>query len=97
MEERGYTFGNIDLYKSDASNFVVDKEHNCLIPPFSTIDGLGESAAQSIIEARKDGPFLSKEELLRRTKLNGTNVKDMTALGVLDGLPDNDQLSLFEF
>ncbi len=97
MEERGFTFSNIDLYKSDASNFVVDREHGCLIPPFSTIDGLGESAAQSIIEARKDGPFLSKEELLRRTKLNGTNVKDMSALGVLDGIPENDQLSLFDF
>ena len=97
MEERGYKFGKIDLYKSDAVNFVVDHENNCLIPPFSTIDGLGETAAQSIIDARKDGEFFSKEELLKRTKLNGTNVKQLTSLGVLDKLPENDQLSLFDF
>ena len=97
MAQRGYSFSNINLYKSEASTFVVDHENKSLIPPFSTIDGLGESAAQSIIEARKDGPFFSKEELLRRTKLNGTNVKDLTELGVLQGIPDNDQLSLFDF
>jgi len=97
MVQRGYTFGNIDLYKSDATNFVVDHENNCLIPPFTTIDGLGESAALSVVEARKDGPFYSKEELLKRTKLNGTNVKVLDELGVLKGLSERDQLSLFDF
>ena len=96
MVQRGYSFGNIDLYKSDAANFVVDHENNCLIPPFTTLDGLGESAAQSVVDARKDGPFYSKAELLRRTKLNGTNVKDLEDLGVLKGMTENDQLSLFD-
>ena len=97
MFERGYKFGNIDLYKSDATKFICDKENGLLIPPFIVIDGLGESAADSVIEARKAGLFKSKEDLLRRTKLNGTNVEDLDRLGVLKELGDTDQMSLFEF
>ena len=97
MFERGYKFGNIDLYKSDATQFICDHENGLLIPPFIVIDGLGESAAASVLEARKEGQFKSKEDLLKRTKLNGTNVEDLDRLGVLKGLGDSDQMSLFEF
>ena len=76
---------------------MVDKENNSLIPPFVVLDGLGESAAESIVEARKDGKFTTKEELLKRTKLNNTNVEDLSALGVLDGLGDTAQMTLFDF
>ena len=97
MVQRGYKFENISLEKSDSANFVVDKENNALIPPFKTIDGLGENNARTVIEARKDGPFHSKEELLRRTKLTSTNVEDLSRMGVLDNLDETDQLSLFDF
>ena len=97
MFERGYKFGNIDLYKSDATKFICDKENGLLIPPFTVIDGLGEAAASSVVEARKEGEFTSKEDLLRRTKLNGTNVEDLDSIGVLKGLGESDQMSLFEF
>ena len=97
MVQRGYKFENISLEKSDPVNFVVDKENNALIPPFITIDGLGANNAQTVQEARKDGPFHSKEELLRRTKLTSTNVEDLSRMGVLDGLDETDQLSLFDF
>ena len=97
MVQRGYSFGNVSLYKSDAVNFVVDHENNRLIPPFITLDNLGESAAQSVIEAREQGKFTSKQDLLRRTKLSSTNVNDLDKLGVLVELEDTDQLSLFDF
>lgn len=97
MAERGYRFSNIDLYRSEAARFIVDKETQTIIPPFIVIDGLGENAAESVVEARKDGKFSSKEDLLKRTKLNGTNVEDLSDIGVLDGLGDSDQMSLFEF
>ena len=97
MVQRGYHFSNIDLYKSDATKFVVDYETKSLIPPFITIDGLGENNAITVVEARKDGEFFSKEDLLRRTKLTSTNVQDLTDMGVLDNLSENDQLSLFDF
>ena len=97
MFERGYKFGNLDLYKSDATKFICDHENGLLIPPFIVIDGLGEAAATSVVEARAEGEFKSKEDLLRRTKLNGTNVEDLDRLGVLKGLGESDQMSLFEF
>ena len=97
MVQRGYKFDNISLEKSDSSNFVVNKENNSLIPPFRTLDGLGENNAKTVVEARKEGPFHSREELLRRTKLTSTNVEDLAKLGVLDGLDETDQLSLFDF
>ena len=97
MVQRGYKFANIDLYKSKATEFVVDYEHKALIPPFVTIDGLGENNAKTVEEARKDGEFFSKEDLLRRTKLTSTNVQDLSDMGVLDDLNESDQLSLFDF
>ena len=97
MVQRGYKFENIDLYRSDYKNFVVDHENKALIPPFSAIDALGENNAASVIEERAKRPFTSKEDLLRRTKLTSTNVKDLSDMGVLDSLNESDQLSLFDF
>ena len=97
MEERGYTFANIDLYRSQSIDFVVDHEKRQLIPPFTVLDGLGEAAADTVIEARKEKPFTSQEDLLRRTKLSSTNVADLVRIGALKGLGENDQMSLFEF
>ena len=97
MYERGYKFENIDLYKSEATTFVVDHERKALIPPFIALDGLGDSAGESVVEARKEGKFATKEDLLKRTKLNGTNVEQLSKLGVLDGLSDTDQVMLFDF
>ena len=97
MVQRGYSFSNISLYRSDATKFVVDYETKSLIPPFVTIDGLGENNAITVVEERKNGEFFSKEDLLRRTKLTSTNVQDLTDMGVLDELSESDQLSLFDF
>jgi len=104
MLERGYKFANIDLYRSDYKMFVVDHENKALIPPFSVIEGLGQSVAKSICDAReeKDGfgnakRFLSKEDLLQRTRLSNTLLKKLDELGVLTGLGEKNQLSLFEF
>ena len=105
MLERGYHFENINLYRSEATMFVVDHERKCLIPPFVVIDKLGEAAAKSIIDAREEvdsngnkRKFLSKEDLLSRaTKLNGSNLKSLEEFHVLDGMGETNQISLFEF
>jgi DNA polymerase-3 subunit alpha (Gram-positive type) len=97
MYERGFKFANLDLYKSDATNFIIDEENKMLIPPFVVLDGLGESAAQSVLEARKEGVFTSVEDLEKRTKLNTTVLDKMKKLGVFADLPDSDQLDLFNF
>ena len=94
MTARGYTFSNIDLYRSDSKKFIVDHETKSLIPPFSAIDGLGEAAARTVIEARKNGEFLSIEDLTARTQLNGTNIKMLEKLGVLKDMQPRNQLEL---
>ena len=94
MVQRGFKFSNIDLYRSDATKFVVDYETKSLIPPFVTIDGLGENNAVTVVEARKEKPFYSKTELQRRTKLTSTNIQDLADMGVLTSLDDDDQLTL---
>ncbi|KAF1305414.1 PolC-type DNA polymerase III [Enterococcus saccharolyticus] len=94
MLERGYEFGMIDLYKSDAENFVIDG--NKLIAPFRAVPSLGMNVAKQIVEARKDGPFLSKEDLANRGKVSKTLIEYMTDNGVLKDLPDENQLSLFD-
>ncbi|MCF0113434.1 MAG: hypothetical protein HUJ60_05605 [Bacilli bacterium] len=98
MTERGYSFKKIDLYRSEAKMFVVDEEAKALIPPFIVLDGLGEAAGQSVVDARNElagREFLSKEQLHRLTKLTDTNIKQLEALGSLEGLSDTNQLTLF--
>lgn len=94
MLERGYEFGMIDLYKSDAENFVI--EGNKLIAPFRAVPSLGTNVAKQICKARKDGPFLSKEDLSNRAKVSKTLIEYMSDNGVLKDLPDENQLSLFD-
>lgn len=96
MVLRGYFFDNINLMKSSSTEFIVDTENeNRIIPPFTSLDGLGANVADTVVEARKNGAFLSKEDLQRRTSLSSTLVKKMEAMGVLDGLQDENQMSLF--
>ena len=97
MYQRGYKFSNIDINRSDASKFVVDKENNALIPSFITIDGLGVNNAQTVIDEREKSSFTSKEDLQRRTSLSSTNIQDLDRLGALADLGESDQLSLFDF
>ena len=95
MYERGYSISNIDIYKSDYKDFVIDEENNCIVPPFIVIDGLGEGPAETIIEARKQRPFVSQEDLINRTKLNSQNIEKLRKLHVLDSIPEEDQITLF--
>lgn len=95
MYARGFEFLPIDLYKSHSRNFqIVDGK---LLPPFKSIDGLGEVAADGIYEAAKNGPFLSVEDLINRSKISNTNAGLMGDLGILGGLPKSNQLSFFDF
>ena len=94
MRERGFNFGKIDLYESQADEFVISGD--TLIPPFKVMDGLGAIAAQTVVDARTDGEFLSKNELRDRTKLTQTNIEQLTEMGALDGMPEDNQLSLFD-
>ena len=91
---RGIKFSNIDIEKSDGKNFVIKDEHT-LICPFKVLDGLGDSVATKIIEERNKQPFISIEDLQSRGKVSSTTIDKLRTLGVLDGLPETSQLSLF--
>lgn len=93
---RGINIANIDLNKSQAKNWIIDDETNALIPPFISLDGLGESVALSIIEARKEGSFISVEDLQKRSSLNKTTIEKLKSMGVLSHLSESNQVSLFD-
>lgn len=91
---RGFTFEAIDLYLSDAVNFIPTD--NKLRPPFTAIPGIGVTAAKDIVSARKKGRFLSVEELsIRCPKVSKTVIELLKEHGVLQGLPDTSQVTLF--
>ena len=95
MYARGFEFLPIDIYKSQATKFqIVDGK---LLPPFSSIDGMGEKAADAVEMAAKNGPFLSKDDFRQRTKVSKTVIDLMADLGVLGDMPESNQLSLFDF
>ena len=94
MYARGFDFVPIDIYKAKARHFqIIDGR---LMPSLSSIDGLGEKAAEAVVDAVKDGPFLSVEDFSGRTKVNGTICSLMSDLGLLKDLPQSNQLSLFD-
>ena len=93
MNMRGIRFLPADLYKSDASRFLI--EDGSLRVPFASLGGLGEAAAKSIVEARKDGPFLSVEDLKNRAKISSAVVELLRQHGTLAGLSETSQMSMF--
>ena len=96
MASRGYKLLNIDLNKSLATRFLVNPDnHHEIYPPFKILDGLGDNVAESIVNARNERQFLSKEDLINRTQISQTLMKKLDDLGVLKGLDESNQISLF--
>lgn len=92
---RGFSFGQMDIYKSDATRFVV--EEGRLLPPFVAIAGLGEAAANDLVACREGGRiFISIEELMSACpKVSKTHIEQLKELGALGDMPDASQMSLF--
>ena len=95
MYARGIEFLPIDITKAKSRAFsIVDGK---LMPSFTSIHGMGASAADQLEEAVKKGPFVSKDDLRERAKISQTIVDKMSELGMLGDLPDSNQFSLFDF
>ena len=94
MAHRGFKMQPISLEKSQAFDFII--EDDTLIPPFIAVPGLGENVAKRIVEAREDGPFLSKEDLNKKAGLSQKIIEYLDDLGSLPDLPDKAQLSIFD-
>ena len=85
----------VDINHSDAHDFLIVDDHT-LLAPFRAVPGLGDNVAKQIVSAREEKPFLSKEDLANRGKVSKTLIDYMTENHVLDDLPDENQLSLFD-
>ncbi|MEG0214709.1 MAG: PolC-type DNA polymerase III, partial [Hungatella sp.] len=94
MYARGFDFVPLDLYRAKAKHFqIIDGK---LMPSLSSMDGLGEKAADAVVDAAQDGPFLSREDFRNRTKVSKTVCDLMGDLGLFGELPESNQLSLFD-
>jgi len=96
MVKRGFYFKSIDLYESQAREFVISKDKKGLILPFIVLDSMGEKAAQSIVDARKEREFISKEDVRSRTKLSKVLFEKLDDLGTFDGMNNKNQVSIFD-
>lgn len=94
MYARGFEFLPIDIYKAKARECqIIDGK---IMPPLSSIEGLGDKACEQMEEAAKHGPFTSLENFREQAKVSKTSVDKMVELGILSGLPETDQLT-FDF
>ncbi len=95
MYARGFEFMPIDIFRAQARSFqVIDGK---IMPSFTSIEGLGETAADQMVEGCKDGPFLSKQDFKERTHASQTITDIMADLGLLGNLPETNQISIFDF
>ena len=91
---RGIKIANIDLYKSKGTLFGVEDDKT-IIPPFSSIDGLGDVVARNIEAEAKKQPFISIEDFQVRCKVSSTLIEKMKTMGIFENMPETSQLTLF--
>jgi len=95
MYARGFEFFKLDIFKAKAHHFQIMDDK--LMPSLSTIEGLGDKAADGVVEAALQGPFLSQDDFKQRAKVSQTVVDSMAAMGLLGDLPISNQMSLMDF
>ncbi|MBQ3392253.1 MAG: PolC-type DNA polymerase III [Lachnospiraceae bacterium] len=94
MYARGFTFEPIDIYRAGSRLCrIVDGK---IMPPLTSIDGMGEKAADALAAAAAKGPFISRDDIWNRSKVSKTVLEKMHDLGILGDLPESNQISLFD-
>ena len=94
MYARGFEFMPIDIYVADDIRFqVIDGK---IMPSLASIEGMGEKAAKQLKDAAGKGRFISKEDLQAHSKIGKSAIDKLSELGILDGMPDTNQLT-FDF
>ncbi|MFW6299140.1 MAG: PolC-type DNA polymerase III, partial [Bacillota bacterium] len=95
MVKRGYYFEKVDIMQSHASDFTLTEDKQGLRLPFVALDGLGYKVAKSIVDAREEKLFSSREDVQNRTLVSNTLFNKLDALEAFGDLPDTPQMSLF--
>ncbi|HZK85019.1 MAG TPA: PolC-type DNA polymerase III [Desulfosporosinus sp.] len=93
MYARGITLRKVDLWESDATNFLLTKTG--ILPPFTSVQGLGETAARSIVTLREGQVIKSIEDLMTHAKVSKTIIEVLQNQGCFEGLAETNQFSLF--
>ena len=96
MYARGIKLLPVDLYKSHATKFV--EEDGAIRPPLNAINGVSDAVGQAIVDAREcGGPFISSEDLMRRSKIGKSIIDKLKEYDVLTEIPDTNQITFFDF
>ncbi len=93
MNLRGLEFHRVDIYQSHPKRFLI--KEGALLPPLTALAGLGQNAALNIATARKEGEFISRDDLRVRAGISKTIIELLGKHGCLDGLPESNQVCLF--
>lgn len=96
MFARDIKIDKADLYKSDATKFILNEENGYLLPPLSSVDNVSEAMALDIVEEREKGEFISVEDFNKRTKVNKNALESLKTFGIIDGIQEENQMSLFD-
>ena len=94
MYARGFEFMPIDIHKAQAKDFIIIDGK--IMPALTSIQGLGEKAAECIVEAMKSGGTTYIDELKRKAGLGDNMINTLDELGILGDMPKSSQLSLFD-
>ena len=94
---RGFRFAPIDFQRSDAIRFLITDDRT-ILPPFVSVPGLGETAAQDLAHCRESGrEFISIDEIGSACpKVSQTHLETLKRMGAFGDLPDSSQVSLFD-
>lgn len=96
MYKRGIIFSPVNIHESDASDFLISPDKKSLVMPFMVVEGLGSNVAHSILDARNEKSFVSKQDVRSRTKLSKTLFERLEELSAFQGLVEESQMSLFD-
>ena len=95
MNLRGVHLKPIDIYQSSASEFQIANDGR-ILPPINSLPGVGLAAAEALVAARAEGPFISQDDMVRR-KVSKSVIEQLRLAGCLNDVPETSQVSLFEF
>jgi DNA polymerase-3 subunit alpha (Gram-positive type) len=92
---RGIEFLPVDIYKSQATKYMV--EDGKIRLPFNALKGLGDNAAKALYAASQQGAYTSADEIISRAGVGQSIVDLLRSVGALGDMPATSQMTLFGF
>lgn len=93
MLARGFSFLPVEIGKSEATYFIP--EDGKIRLPLCSLNGLGESVAEKIVEVVKNGEASTIEELRVKAQVNKSIMDLLAKNNCFGDIPESDQLTMF--